>query len=96
MDKGWIVEYEDGTVITEEEKHWHDIPKTDIKRLSLKWGPKIWSMEGKKYYTQKKRATIVPGSDPQIEFRYIGYYDNGIKVWYRVEENTGRMEVVTE
>jgi len=49
MAKGWVVSYNDGTVITEYDKdgnetNWKKVPKVGIKSLSLKWHSKTTLM----------------------------------------------------
>lgn len=105
MPKGWIVQYEDGTIITEfdregNETNWKKIPKKSIKSVSLKWYNKFWTITGKDNYLQKKRGWIIPvaGIDqhPNIEYRYVGYWEGNDKVYYRVDEVTGQMKMVVE
>lgn len=105
MPKGWVVHYHDGTIITEydrdgNQRDWRSVPKTGIKSLSLKWHNKHWSIFGKSIYLQKKRGSIIPLSgieqEPTVEYRYIGYWEGNNKVFYRVEEETGKMSIVVE
>jgi hypothetical protein len=100
MPKGWVVVYEDGTTITENEADWYKIKKKGIKILALKWNNKWWSVRGKTAYIQFKRGTafFAPAgginSDVICTERCIGYYDeNGNKVIYRVNEQTGEMRL---
>ena len=97
MRRGWEVEYVDGTIIKESQKDWKKIPKIGIIRLTLYYEGRRWDIRGKKAYDQKKRGSVVPGmrNSFQIESRSIGYYDvedgRPIKIWYTVNEFTGRM-----
>lgn len=100
MPRGWIVVYNDGIIITQydvdgKEVDWKKVPKRGIKSLTLKWGPhKKWTIAGKQCYLQSKRGWISPGmTTPVIEERCIGYWEGNNKVMYRVNENTGRMEM---
>lgn len=97
---GWIVEYEDGTVIYEGEKKWSKVPKVGIKSLSLKWYDKLWSITGKESYIQFKRGYVVfspagkSDSEPILSEMCIGYYDeSGRKVIYKVNSSTGDMKM---
>lgn len=105
MSKGWILQYEDGTIITEYDKNekqtdWREVPKKGIKSLSLKWNSKFWTLQGKEIYLQKKRGWISPvaGRDlePNVQYRFIGFWEGNNKVYYRVHEQTGRMDMVVE
>lgn len=104
MPKGWIVQYLDGKIITEydrdgSQRDWGRIPKTNIKCVSLKWYKKHWTLAGKDFYIQKKRGWVSPSPTPQaanIQYRYIGYWDGSDKVFYRVDEVTGNMNMVVE
>jgi len=105
MPRGWIIYYNDGSIITEydrdgNQKNWLATPKKNIKALSLKWGNKFWTIHGKKDYLQKKRAWVTPvigvPLDPVVEYRYIGYWEGGSKVFYQVNEETGAMKIVVE
>lgn len=105
MPKGWIIQYEDGKIITEYDRDgnqtdWRSVPKTNIKSLSLKWYNRFWTLHGKEVYLQKKRGWVipVPGVDmePNIQYRFIGYWEGGNKVYYRVCEHSGQMLMVVE
>ena len=105
MAKGWVVCYEDGTILTEydrdgNERPWTSIPKVGIKSFSLKWYNKHWSFYGKEPYFQNKRGWIVPvpglEQAPNIEERCIGYWEGNNKVTYRVNELTGQMRMEVE
>jgi len=105
MPRGWVVHYEDGRIITEydldgNQLDWRKVPKRGIKSLSLKWHTKHWTIHGKEIYLQKKRGWVVPtaGVDqtPNIQYRYIGYWEGNDKVFYQVDEQTGQMKMVVE
>jgi hypothetical protein len=104
MQKGWVVHYEDGTIITEydsngQEIDWKKVPKVGIKSLSIKWHGKHWSIIGKDVYLQKKRGWVIPGTGmvaPEVEFRFIGYWEGNNRVFYRVDDATGEMKMVVE
>lgn len=97
---GWIVEYKDGTVIYEGQKSWSEIPKINIKSLSLKWYDRLWSISGKENYLQFRRGFVVLNSasggptETTLAERCIGYYDErGRKVIYRINDQTGTMKL---
>jgi len=97
MRRGWSAEYNSGQIIYEDQMEWKDIPKINITSLTLHYDGRVWVIHDKVAYLQKKRASMVPGVDEsfQIESRSIGYYDivdgKNCKVWYTVEEETGKM-----
>ena len=97
MRRGWEVEYADGAIIKEVQMEWKKIPKIGIIRVTLHFEGRQWTIDNKPAYDQKKRGSCVPGVPEsfQIESRSIGYYDvlNGdnVKVWYTVNEFTGKM-----
>jgi len=96
--RGWSVEYIDGTVVYEGQTEWRKLPKNNIKVLSLHYDLRRWDIVDKSGYIQKKRCSISPFVDcaPVVESRSIGYYENGFKVWYTVNENTGKMTLQME
>jgi hypothetical protein len=102
MYRGWELEYSDGTIINEEQMEWKSAPKLNIVRLTLRYDGREWNITDKLAYTQKKRASMIPGikNSFQVESRSIGYYDNidgkDIKVWYTVDEESGRMTMSVE
>lgn len=105
MPKGWVVKYEDGSIITEYDRNgtqrdWRKIPKKGIQSLSLKWYTKHWTIQGKDIYLQKKRGWVVPQAgveqEPNVQYRYIGYWEGNSKVYYQVDELTGQMKMVVE
>ena len=104
MPRGWVVHYEDGTIITEYDidgnaKDWRAIPKKGIKSVSLKWHNKHWTISGKDCYIQFKRAWVAPMAGnitPNIDYRCIGYWEGNDKVIYKVNEKTGQMQMLVE
>jgi len=100
--RGWEVQYSDGTIINEEQMSWKSLSKVNIVRVSLKYDGRQWDILNKPAYLQKKRASMVPGvaESFRAESRSIGYYDEvdgkSCKVWYTVEEDTGKMTVNIE
>lgn len=98
MRRGWEVEYKDGTVLTEAQENWKRVPKVNIIRLTLHYDGRRWDIHNKIAYLQKKRGSVVPGIPEsfQVESRSIGYYEGNLKVWYTVDEHTGRMSMETE
>lgn len=93
--RGWEVEYGDGTRVNEDQVEWKDIPKQDIKRLTLHYDGRRWDLENKLVYYQKKHASVIPSivDSFRIESRSIGYYEDNSKVLYTVDEHTGRMKM---
>lgn len=103
MPKGWIVLYKDGTVFCEDEMSWGKLPnKREIRRVILKWEDRIWSLDDKENYTVPKTRGYMDvstvGTSQGIHSRTIGYYDmeEKCKVYFRVDEITGRMTMETE
>lgn len=103
MPRGWVVEYQDGTVLCEDDMSWNKLPnKKEIKRMILKWEDRTWSFDNKKHYTVPKTRGYVDvhsrGFSQGIHSRAIGYYDTEerCKVYMRVEEATGKMTYETE
>ncbi len=104
MDRGWIVQYQDGHLILENEMHWRKVPnKRDIRKVFLKWEDRIWSIENQENYTVPTRRGYVDISpsgaigNEGVHSRTIGYYDteNKCKVIMRVVEATGQMAYET-
>ena len=100
MQRGWSVELYDGTVMTEEEYTWKDVPNRQIKTLTLHYDGRRWDLSEKQAYFVRNRASMVPGvaTSFNIERRSVGYYEGATKVHYIVEEDTGsfRMEVTRD
>jgi len=104
MARGWVVQYNDGSVIYESEMPWKKLPnKKNIRRVILKWEDRLWSIDDKEHYTVPTTRGYVDVnsgaiSGPSTHSRAIGYYDleNNCKVYLRVEEATGKMEYETE
>jgi len=93
--RGWEAEYQDGTVINENQMEWKKIPKVGMVRVTLHFDGRQWDLQNKIAYVQKKRASVVPGvvESFMIESRSIGYYEGNKKVWYTVDEFTGQMKM---
>ncbi len=105
MPKGWIIAYNDGTIITEYDRdgnprEWRSVPKTNIRYVALKWLSKHWTIAGREHYLQKKRGWVNPAiageQEANIQYRYIGYWEGKNKVFYRVDEATGEMKMLVE
>ena len=96
--RGWEAEYEDGTVINEDQAKWKEIPKQGMTRLTLHYDGRTWSLANKAVYFQKKQASVIPNvpGSFKIESRSIGYYEDEYKVLYTVNEDTGRMKMETK
>lgn len=98
MRRYWELEYQDGTIITEEQQGWRKVPKTNIIRLTLHYDGRRWDLHNKAAYLQKKRGSVIPGVEDsfQIESRSIGYYEGNQKIWFTVDEFTGQMKMEVE
>lgn len=98
LKRGWELEFADGLILNESQVDWRRAPKLDIVRLTLHFDGRRWDIHNKVAYLQKKRGSAVPGVPDsfRIESRSIGYYEEGHKVWYTVDENTGRMQMSVE
>jgi len=103
LPKGWVVVYNDSSVVVEGEMPWSKVKKRNIRSLSLKWKDKYWTLAGKESYLCFRCGYVTFNSAgagdntaPVLAERCIGYYDDcGQKVIYRVNDLTGvmRMEV---
>jgi len=93
--RGWEVEYENGSIINENQMEWRKLPKTDMVRVTLHFDGRRWDIHNKIAYIQKKKASVVPGVPDsfRVESRSIGYYEGNKKVWYTVDEFTGQMRM---
>ncbi|RKX67081.1 MAG: hypothetical protein DRP42_01535 [Tenericutes bacterium] len=93
--RGWEVAYVNGTAIKEDEMEWKEIPKVGMTRVTLHYDGRRWDLVDKIAYVQKKRGSMVPGRPETftVESRSIGYYEDTCKVWYTVDEKTGRMKM---
>lgn len=95
MARGWEVELHDGTTLYENSTDWKDVPKVQIKRLSLIFDARRWDLVNKQAYFIRNTASVVPGSQEsfRIEKRGIGYYEGSTKVLYTVNESTGEFKM---
>ena len=76
MEKGFLVEYEDGKVITEEQMEWNKVPKAKIKKLVMKWHNKSWEVPGPHCFQFKRASAPMYGpSVHKLEARVIGYFE---------------------
>lgn len=98
MRRGWEVELDDHTIMTEEKYTWRDVPNAKIKRLTLHFDGRRWDLENKQAYFVKNRASMAPGvaASFRIERRCIGYYEGATKVHYYVDEATGKFSMQVE
>jgi len=96
--RGWEVEYIDGSTINENQKNWKEIPKVNIIRLTLHYDGRRWDLHNKVAYLQKKRGSMIPAKPEtfRVESRSIGFYEGPKKIWYTVDEYTGRMRMEIE
>ena len=95
MRRGWEVLLNNGEVMNEEFYTWRDVPNNDIKCLSLLFDGRRWDISGKQAYFIKNRASMVPGIKEsfQVERRCVGYYEGATKVYYIVDEFTGKFVI---
>jgi hypothetical protein len=98
MARGWEVELHDGTILCEDSSYWNDVPKVQIKRLTLLFDTRRWDLINKQAYFIRNTASVVPGSQEsfRIEKRGIGYYEGSTKVLYTVNESTGEFKMLVE
>jgi hypothetical protein len=96
--RGWIVTLTDGTLIFEGEMPWKEVPKISIQSLTLMFDGRRWDLSNKQAYLVKNRISVAPGREDsaRVEKRTIGYYEGATKVFYSVDENTGRFTMTTE
>jgi len=95
MKRGWEVELDNGKIMQEIKYSWRDVPNKDIKRLTLFYDGRRWDLAGKQAYFVVNRASMVPGVQRSIrvERRCIGYYEGATKVWYIIDESTGKFKI---
>ena len=95
MNRGWVVELDDGQILLEENTEWKDVPKIKIKKLSLLFDGRRWDLSNKQAYFIRNSASMVPGIQEsfRIEKRTIGYYEGAEKVSYTVNEMTGEFKM---
>lgn len=93
--RGWEVTLIDGTVITEHQMSWKDVPKIEIKELALNYMGRRWTLAGKDAYFVNTRASMSPGvpESMRIEETTIGYYEGADKVCYTINEQTGKFSI---
>jgi len=98
MQRGWQVELKDGSILQEGNVNWKDVPKVQIKKLSLFYDGRRWDLFDKQAYFVRNKASMAPGivSSFRVEQRCIGYYEGAKKIHYVVDELTGKftMEVI--
>lgn len=97
---GWYAVFKDGSVITEEDMSWIEIPsKINIKLVGLKRHNKYYELEGKLAYlppgeTHMRELSMSVQSGVAVTKQsligwYIGYYDIDARVYWRVDAITG-------
>lgn len=96
--RGWEVQLKDGIVLNENQTTWKEIPKNQITRLTLHYDGRRWDLEDKQAYFVQNRASVVPGFSEsfQIEQRTVGFYEGATKIYYTVDEFTGRFNMRAE
>ena len=97
---GWEVELKNRKILREGQVEWRKVPKMDIIRLSLyHYGGRRWDITGKQAYGVQTRASMAPGfpDSSRIERRTIFYYEGANRVYYHIDEFTGKfsMEVIS-
>ena len=95
MTRGWLVELDDGKILSEENTEWKEVPKVKIKKLSLLFDGRRWDLFDKQAYFIRTSASMVPGVQEsfRVEKRTIGYYEGAEKVSYTVNEATGEFKM---
>jgi hypothetical protein len=98
LRRGWIVELDDGKILSEEDVEWREVPKIRIKKLSLLFDGRRWDLFDKQAYFIRNSASVVPGVQEsfQIEKRTIGYYEGAEKVSYTINEMTGEFKITID
>jgi hypothetical protein len=98
MARGWEVELKDGSMMYESSSAWKDVPKIEIKVLSLIFDGRRWDLLDKQAYFIRNSASVVPGVPESftIEKRGIGYYEGSTKVLYTINESTGEFKMLVE
>jgi hypothetical protein len=104
--RGWVVKYKNGEIIPEwdfDEDSFRFLPKqNEIESVALYWtdhrgqNPKHWVFSNKKHYFEFKTASMLFGSvDPSKTFhivsRSVGYWENGKKVTWTLDEQSGQL-----
>ena len=95
MIRGWQVELNNGKIMQEDSCTWKNVPNRDIKRLTLYFDGRRWDLVGKQAYFVQNRVSMAPGvqRSMSIERRCIGYYEGATKIWYIVDEFTGKFKM---
>lgn len=93
--RGWVVQLNNGTIMQEGKYSWKDVPNRDIKRLTLFYDGRRWDLTDKQAYFVQNRVSMTPGvqRSMSVERRCIGYYEGATKVWYIVDEFTGKFKL---
>ena len=93
--RGWEVTLLDGTSLFEGQVSWKEVPKKNIKELALNYMGRRWTITGKKAYFVNTRASMSPGVQEsfRVEETTIGYYEGSSKVYYTVNELTGKFSI---
>lgn len=95
MRRGWEVELQDGTILSEETNTWKEVPKKKIKRLTLHYEGRRWDLQDKEAYFVRNTASMIPciNESFRVEKRRIGYYEGDTKVVYELDEFSGEMKI---
>jgi hypothetical protein len=96
--RGWVVKYKSGDVIPEWEfgQGFSRLPEqNNIEAVAIvhRDTNRSWVISGKKHYFAQKQESLLCGAGGffgrQIESRTIGYWEDGKKVLFTVNEATG-------
>jgi hypothetical protein len=98
MARGWVVKYKDGTVIPEWDfdRPFSQLPNVgDIESVAIVFEDRHWVIAGKKHYFSQKGESILVGpgftGGQRLESRTIGYWEDGRRIKYTLNESTGEM-----
>jgi hypothetical protein len=99
MNRGWVVKYKDGSMIAEWQttKLFSQLPNPgDIVAVAIVFGDRHWIIPEKQNYFSQKRESILFGTNGiiggrRLESRTIGYWEDGRKIKYTLNELTGEM-----
>jgi hypothetical protein len=99
MQRGWVVKYKDGEVISEWDfnESFRFLPRQqDIQAVALYWDGKYWVFPDKRHYFETKRGCLMfgrpnPSGAFSIVSRSIGYWEENKKVTWTLDETTGEL-----
>ena len=93
--RGWEVTLKDGTIIHEGEMLWKEVPKIKIQEVAMNFMGRRWAISDKDAYFVSTRASMSPGIKEsfRVEETTIGYYEGADKVYYTINELTGKFSI---